>query len=97
MSVVEARVITNVAICTGCGFSAGVVLEGGIPVCKHCGSSYLLGTDMRPFVPVFADNPARVFRASRYTPEVRCRRGKGGPWPKIRERRRGVVCREVMG
>lgn len=89
------RIITNMAICTQCGFTAGVFLSNGVPVCKRCRSTYLLGADLKPFEPRFADDPKRVFRASRYTPEVKCRRMLNRPYSKYRERRKSVSVGEV--
>ena len=80
------KIITNKAICTQCGFDAGVILSNGIPVCKKCRSTYLIDANGKPFKPVFG-GPQTTYKASKYTPEMRCRRSGSGAWPKMKERR----------
>ena len=81
------KTITNAkdATCYNCGATAQITLEHGQTVCTRCGSINLRDPRGRAFEPTFG--PARTYRASRYTPELPCRRDNDRHWPQIRERR----------
>lgn len=81
------KTITNAkdATCYNCGATAHVRLEHGQTVCTACGSINLRDPRGHAFEPVFG--PVRTYRASRYTPELPCRRENDRLWPKAQERR----------
>ena len=71
--------------CSDCqGYHCAELVDGRV-LCEHCGSPLLLDRTGQIFQPLFA--PARMYRASRYTPPRPDRRHNSRPWPKHKERR----------